>query len=261
MNDHVTKPIDPDQLFSALVRWIIPGEQAKSAGRTTPAEPATAGNATSEISRKKTEAFPDELPGISIASGLKRVGGNKQLYAKLLSQFRAGQEDAVEKIRAALQGGDAETAARLAHTAKGVSGNLGAEALFRVSAALEKAIKEGDKETLDDRIEKFSSHLEVVMDGIKAFEKREPEGEEAASTAGEGTVDKQAVKALLEEMTRLLESDLTEAMNRLEALGRHLRNSAVREAFNRLEGDIEGFNTDSALKTLGDIAKGLDISL
>jgi polar amino acid transport system substrate-binding protein len=27
MNDHVTKPIDPDQLFAALQKWIQPGER------------------------------------------------------------------------------------------------------------------------------------------------------------------------------------------------------------------------------------------
>jgi len=37
MNDHVTKPIDPDELFSALVRWIKPGERGvpEEEGRRT----------------------------------------------------------------------------------------------------------------------------------------------------------------------------------------------------------------------------------
>jgi hypothetical protein len=126
---------------------------------------------------------------------------------------------------------------------------------------LEKAIKEGEGDMLDDRIATFASHLQVVMGGIKAFEKREAEGKEAAIPAGEGTVDKEAVKALLQEMAQLLESDLMEAMNRLEALGQHLRNSPVREEFKQLEGHVEGFDTDSALKTLDDIVTSLDISL
>jgi two-component system sensor histidine kinase/response regulator len=249
MNDHVTKPIDPDELFSALVRWISPGER-----EATDVE-------AQDISRKETEPFPDELPGISIASGLKRVGGNKKLYRKLLSQYRASQEDAVEKIRAALQEGDVETATLLAHTVKGVSGNLGAEALYQVSGALEKAIKEGDEDSLDDRIATFASHLQTVMEGIKAFEKRGPGEDEPEMPSGDGTVDREAVKVLLQEMAQLIDSDLIEAMNRLEALGDHLRHSQVREAFERLEGYMEGFDTESALKTVDEIAQDLDISL
>ena len=62
-----------------------------------------------------------------------------------------------------------ETAARLAHTVKGVSGNLGGESLYRAAAELEKAIKEG-KESLDHLMTEFGSQLKVVMDGIKVFE-------------------------------------------------------------------------------------------
>ena len=74
-------------------------------------------------------------------------------------------------------------------------------------------------------------------------------------------VDKEAVKSLLEEMAQLLESDLTEAMNRLEALKHHLANSSVCEEFKRLEKQVEGFDTDGALKALDTIAGKLDIEV
>ena len=77
--------------------------------------------------------------------------------------------------------------------------------------------------------------------------------------AGEAQVDKEAVKALLVEIAQLLESDLTEAMNRLEALKQHLANSPVWEEFKRLEKQVEGFDMDGALKTLDTIAGKLDI--
>ena len=75
----------------------------------------------------------------------------------------------MEQIKAALQSGDVETAARLAHTVKGVSGNLGGESLYRAAAELEKAIKEG-KESIDHPMAEFGSQLKVVMDGIKVLE-------------------------------------------------------------------------------------------
>lgn len=74
-------------------------------------------------------------------------------------------------------------------------------------------------------------------------------------------VDKEGLKTLLQEMTQLLESDLTEAMNRLEALNRHLANSSVYEEFKRLEKQVESFDTDSALKTVEAIAEKLEIEL
>ena len=120
MNDHLTKPIDPDQLISELVKWVKPGDRETSEGLSE----------SSSESKKVPNILPAELPGISIASGLGRVAGNRQLYTKLLCKFKDGQEDAVDQIKAALQEGDVETAARIAHTVKGVSGNLGGDNLL-----------------------------------------------------------------------------------------------------------------------------------
>ena len=69
------------------------------------------------------------------------------------------------------------------------------------------------------------------------------------------------MKPLLQEMAQLLESDLTEAMNRLEALRQHLANSSAYEEFKRLEKQVESFDTDSALKSVEAIARALDIEL
>ncbi|MBI5248638.1 MAG: response regulator [Desulfomonile tiedjei] len=250
MNDHVTKPIDPEQLLSALVKWIKPVKREMSESVCE-----------SLIGKREVEdILPSELPGISIASGLGRVGGNKQLYAKLLCKFKDGQEKAVEQIRAALQSGDVETAVRLAHTVKGVSGNLGGDSLYRAAAELEKAIKEG-QESLDPPMREFGSQLKVVMDGIKIFEDSLAAQRGPEKPAAEVPVDKEVVKPLLQEMAQLLESDLTEAMNRLEALKEHLANSSLDEEFNRLEKQVEGFDTDSALKSVETIAGRLNIEL
>ncbi len=247
MNDHVTKPIDPDQLMSALVKWIKPNDREASEDVSEmPTE------------RKAGDVLPAELPGISIASGLGRVAGNKQLYTKLLCKFKDGQENTVEQIKAALQAGDTETAVRLAHTVKGVSGNLGADNLYQVAAELEKAIKEG-KKPADVIMSEFDSQIKIVMNGIRVLEERLAVQQETEHI--EARVDKETVKTLLQEITQLLESDLTEAMNRLETLNRHLANSPIYEEFKRLEKQIENFDTDAALETVETIAGKLELEL
>jgi PAS domain S-box-containing protein len=249
MNDHITKPIDPDQLISALVKWIRPGDRETSEGIFV----------SSRDSKKKEDALPAELPGISITSGLGRVAGNKQLYTKLLCKFKEGQENAVEQIKAALQVGDPETAARLAHTVKGVSGNLGGDKLYQAAGELEKAIKE-DK-NLDLIMAEFDSQLRFVMDGIRVVEERLTAQQKPEDPGVEVRVDKEAAKILLKEIAQLLESDLTEAMNRLEALNHQLANSSVYGEFKRLEKQVESFDTDAALKTVETIAGKLEIEL
>jgi CheY-like chemotaxis protein/HPt (histidine-containing phosphotransfer) domain-containing protein len=247
MNDHVTKPIEPGQLISALVKWIKPGDRETSEGVRE----------RSGESKGVQDILPTELPGISIASGLGRVAGNKQLYTKLLCKFKEGQENVVEQIKAALQLSDLETAARLAHTVKGVSGNLGGDNLYKAAAELEKAIKEGKNP--DVVMSEFDSQIKIVMDGIRVLEERLAVQEKTEHT--EARIDKETVRTLLREIAQLLDSDLTEAMNRLEALNRHLANSPVYEEFKRLEKQVESFDTDTALETVETIAHKLEVEL
>ena len=217
---------------------------------------AESGCATQE--EKGEGILPSELPGIALSSGLSRMGGNEQLYAELLCKFREGQANAAHEVRAALQSGDRETAGRLAHTVKGVSGNLGAENLYRAAAKLEKAIREG-KENVEPLLTEFGLRLKTVMEGIKGLE-RSPAGPEESEPSTGVSVDKEAVKVLLHDMARLMESDLTEAMNRLEALRKHLAHSSVSEEFKRLEKQVEDFDTDGAFKSVEAIARALDIA-
>ena len=186
MNDHVTKPIDPDQLLSALIKWIKPGEREISEGVTD-----------SSIGKKELEdILPSELPGISIASGLGRVGGNKQLYAKLLCKFKDGHEDGSGTDR----GGS--PIRRRGHRGPTCSygkrrlRKSGWRGLYRAAADLEKAIKEG-KKSLDHPMTEFGSQLNVVMDGIRFLEESVAARQRPEKPAAEIQVDKQAVKALL----------------------------------------------------------------
>lgn len=78
---------------------------------------------------------------IDVDDALKRVGGNRALYKKLLGRFVDGNYvDAIEK---AILSGDSEDAARQAHTLKGVSANLSLERVRALSIVLEEAIRSG----------------------------------------------------------------------------------------------------------------------
>ena len=90
MNDHVTKPIDPDALFAALARWTKPRGIARPVARRN-REPSLLRR---QFRKSKELISPD---------GLRRVAGNRRLYRSLLEQFAAKQADADVKISEALE--------------------------------------------------------------------------------------------------------------------------------------------------------------
>jgi two-component system sensor histidine kinase/response regulator len=129
MNDHIAKPIDPDNLFETVGRFHRPLTPAPSEGERETARPVT-GN---------QDDLPD-IAGLDVKDGLARVAGNRKLYLKLLRQFAEQHGPALNQISAALAQGDSALAERLAHTLKGVAGNIGAKPVQAAAGTLEKLI-------------------------------------------------------------------------------------------------------------------------
>jgi HPt (histidine-containing phosphotransfer) domain-containing protein len=137
MNDHVTKPIDPDRLFATLQKWIKPhGNRARIQPVLVEVKPSeSAGDPPRE------DALPESLPGFDLRAGLKRLGGNRRLYRKLLLDFAADYIGAAADIREAVAAGDFERAHRLVHNLKGLAGNLAATELQAAAVNLEKLLR------------------------------------------------------------------------------------------------------------------------
>ena len=103
---------------------------------------------------------------IDIDDALKRVGGNKALYKKLLGRYVDGNY--IEAIETALQSGDAEASAREAHTLKGVSANLSLEKVRALSIELEEKIKSG--EDCADSLSELKQAHSVTLEKIAEIE-------------------------------------------------------------------------------------------
>jgi len=152
MNDHISKPIDPNELFSTLVKWIKPANRDE----TVPSLPDR------ESSAEEVD-LPEVIPGIDISAGLARMRGNKKLYKTLLFKLRNNYASYHREIRAALDEGNPRQARILAHSIKGVAGSLGAERLQKSAALLESAIVDGPGEPGTKLLDDFEDSLEAVI--------------------------------------------------------------------------------------------------
>jgi CheY-like chemotaxis protein len=141
MNGHITKPIDPDQLFATLLKWIEPQE-----GATADRQP--------EVTLEKTdltqeilaeEELPENLAGFDLQVGLERLRGNKHLYRKLLLDFGTKYAGVAAEIRETLEAKDLKQAHSLIHNLKGLAGNLAATDLQAASIEIEKLVKVDQK--------------------------------------------------------------------------------------------------------------------
>ncbi len=155
MNEHISKPIDPANLYETVGRFYKPSSLAQSAKVTEPAHNLT------------TDEIPT-IDGLDTKDGLARVAGNRKLYLKLLRQFAEQQGSVISEISTALSKGDAALAERLAHTLKGVAGNIGAKPVQTAASQLEKLIREkSTAAAVETAKQQVASALESLIAGLK----------------------------------------------------------------------------------------------
>lgn len=246
MNDHISKPIDPAELFQVLRRWILPD-----------AEPADA--AAPNIAGAALPLDLATLAEIAAAEGLARVGGNETLYRSLLHRFAEQHATAADAIRAAMAENDTATAQRVAHTVRGVAANVGATRVAEAGKALEQQLKHGAPASLPPLLATLDR---CIQDAVAAIARLEiPVAEEPAEARASVALDRPALREGLIALRDLLETDLMEALHVLETLRAPLEQSPARAALHRLDSHLQSFDTDSALLRLQEIARTLDITL
>ena len=245
MNDHVAKPIEPDKLFKVLVQWIPPQDSE--------APPAELEPSSNEVSG---DSLPDNLHGIDIEEGLRRVGGNRKLYRKLLLDFLQDHQEDVSAIRQALDQEDLATAQRIAHTIKGVAGSIGAGDLHREAASLEAAFKDVQQDRYSELLVRLEDTLTPVMQGLGVLSTSEA-AKEPAAEQGE-PADPAAIGPLVEELETLLEEMDPDAEDKVAELKAQLRGGVHQKLVNTLSKQVGEFEFENASETLANLKKALE---
>jgi two-component system sensor histidine kinase/response regulator len=148
MDDHITKPLDLMQMFTIMARWITPRHRTAS-----PLE-----------DQVKADAMPSTLT-LDTADGLSRCMGNLDLYRRLLKGFAKTQAKVGEELGVATQTEQWPQVYSLAHSLKGLSGNIGAHDLAELADILEQASHREDGEAVQAVVPQVQALLcEVVRD-------------------------------------------------------------------------------------------------
>nr|WP_145550387.1 response regulator [Variovorax boronicumulans] len=239
MQDFIAKPIEPDAMWQALARWLQPrAGLGAQAGPPAPAAVAAAAAAP--------PASLPLVPGLDTAAGLGRALGKQALYRQLLEKFVAGQAQAPEAIVQALQGDDPVTAERVAHTLKGVAGNIGAYDLQQHAAALEEALRERrPRPAIEGALAAAAASLHALLDALH------PHLAPAAASGAHvmAPAAGPSEKALLQRLARLLEQDDAEAA---ELLAEHQATLSVAlgPRYAALSQAVADYDFEAALDTL-----------
>ena len=240
MNDHVSKPIEPDALFAALMRWRKPRQ-----GQAASAECRTA--------KTPDDAILLEIDGVDMAGGLSRVAGNKRLYRDLLVQFAARQGEVNSQIMAAIDSGDHKLVERILHTVKGVAGNMGLGGISGAAEKLERAVRERDS-AVPVLAEEFTRVANRQVQAIQTAMNNVMPDRVAPEGSG-SRLDARAVSAAIARLRTLIESCDGDAAESFVALEGTLAGICDKPRLSALSAAIDEFDFDGARKKLEEITK------
>jgi HPt (histidine-containing phosphotransfer) domain-containing protein len=244
MDDHVAKPIEPRELFQALLKWVKPREGAASEADAlglTSSLPAAA-SADSD----GTTALPKDIAGLDTELGLRRVLGKAPRYLSLLQKYVAGQSGTIAQIRQALAQGDRDTATRLAHTTKGVSGNIGATEVQRLADALDRALKSGEPlEAVVPKVDLLEQRQQALLAAIAEQLPKQA----VVPDAGSLVIDQAELTEVTQRLRHLLEDMDSEASEWIKTHAALLA-AAYPDRVQAIQEALDGFDFDVAVQQL-----------
>ena len=243
MNDHISKPINVQELFKKLNKWIQAANPQIPEAFINKAE----GSKTID---KIEETKIAEIPGIDIKAGINRVAGNIALYKKILGKFIQSQSSVINDIKATLAANDHAKAQLIVHTLKGVSGNIGAIDLHKQTQVLEKLIKE--QQVTDVALNEVENELLHVFNGIERSGLLVKQQQTGAKT-----LDVEKVGDLLTQLRNFLEQDDSDAVDIMDSMYPLLQNSPLNIELDPLYKALSDYDFESALEKLDDFERRL----
>jgi len=153
MNDYLSKPIDTYALENMLQHYLTHAARNAEDNNQASQEPA-----------------PAPIDNIWDKPGaLKRVRNREDRLLKLVQMFTADMPERMERLIQALSCEDSETAGQLAHTIKGVAGNLSAEQLAQQCKTIEQACRQKDFAVFAQIQQPMQDSFQQLMTRLRVF--------------------------------------------------------------------------------------------
>jgi PAS domain S-box-containing protein len=228
MNEHIGKPINTQELFTKMARWVTPNNPKRRL--TQPSR-----------SSIRDISLP-HLDGIDINAGLAITQNDKTLYLRLLHKFKENYQDAITPMVSALEQGDFHALEHLAHTLKGVAGNIGAKALYTCCQTVES--KAVEQEASSAMLTQCQNELDRLQSSLLKLPQQ---------AQNDITFDEQACRALFAQLVIDVDNYDVAATDTIQALLAMTKEQKYNQQLNNILAKIEIYEFDDAALLLKEI--------
>ncbi len=180
MNDHISKPIEPQILYQTIKKYVkLPAETAvaENSSAMTPARGETTLVGKEKSAANNTAVM--QITEIDWDKLMSRIGNSQELILILLNVFAETHRNMAADLEAALAAGNEELLKQKLHTAKGVLGNIDAIGLYQQVIQIEAALREtGIDAVLRQELNHFKTNFDLFYAAILRFIDSQPHSDE-----------------------------------------------------------------------------------
>ncbi len=235
MNDHITKPIDPPVLYQALLKYIK-GVDAKG----------TAVNAQADNVKIIIE-------GLDTEEGMRRIGGKKDAYLKLLGTFVKNYNDLPLRMKPMVENHQLAELAAILHALAGVCGNIGAKEIYGVVYPLSHGLKavseESDKLLNVPQTKQIEWIIQQIADLVDRIKKHLPSEKQPESV--KPSMTQEVWRNTMADLKKFaLEQDASAVDFCDNILTTYQLTSDESLKFNKIKSNLEDFEFDAAIEIL-----------
>ncbi|KPA17205.1 multi-sensor hybrid histidine kinase [Candidatus Magnetomorum sp. HK-1] len=246
MNDYLSKPIDHIELFSKLSKWIEHKERKHSS------------IAQDDNKEDSSNIEFNDISGIDVESGLRRLFGNKILYKKILFDFHTKYSNAAQIIRNYFENNELKKCSKMSHAIKGVAGNIGANDLHKTAGELEKMFITQNIGYINKTLDCFEEQSEIIFQSIEKLKKSEAKEVQLESSNDEDSlIDISQVEVLLKKLSHLLKLGDIESDIVLKEIKTCLKGTKMMTSINQIEENMNNFLYEEANEMVLDLTKML----
>ena len=247
MNDHIAKPIEVNLLYETLLKYL---------GGKVPQDDGTELTESSELSPKSINLDAElvvkwpEHPELDIDRGLQLVQNSTRLYQRIFDRFVTSQRNVVEQITKALANNKRDDAVRMAHTLKGLAGNLSSTKLAELARQLEQHLSEHSESQLE------LEQIQMLVASIcEAIEQVSPQSTETVTPTSE-PLSPEALLQALKRLRQSLEDADSDAVTQIDALKPQVSNKLWQQLSPALTM-INQYQFDEAMDLIDEVITAL----
>ncbi|MAC48263.1 MAG: hypothetical protein CMI12_15675 [Oceanospirillum sp.] len=249
MNDYLSKPLEPENLFNMLRKWL-------------PDQPQQSTTTTEELAQVESSGLLQlniDTRVLDVPQALERIRGDESLYLILLEMFATEYRSIDQRFNQLMQAQDPVEIKAVAHGFKGAAASIGAKGLATVAEEIEKVSLEhfSNVGTCLQQLVLAWKQFITVFEQVELWQESQEQPEIDPSVDNDlGRLLEDKIPQLIE----MLESGDTDCLELMGQLQKSSSGSSWQETIEDIANEVNQFEFDQALSLLQALHQQLDIA-